>query len=540
MEHLPPGVRVAGVEVTGLGGVLRATDDDEEPVGPAASDAHPEAPVGLVVDQLVVGLVGAQPVPPDLVGAPGLVDGRVVEALARAVPRGTAEDAGDLVGEQVSGLEVLDPDRVALVADHVGRVGQQVPHWGDRRAAEREELVALGEGVDVEQQLFTGQRGLVGRAVIGGPRRRPVFGVGHRNPAAGAVLLPLERAAVVPVAAVAGRHGQVGLAGPRLDLVEDRLAQVGQVLGLRLRVLVLRLEVGHHLGRALGTQPFVVVDAGPAVVLGGDGAAFGDRRLRREFRGLLHTSEPIVGSLGAGRGGVGVRPQAVDSTCGETTESVELPRTPVEQSVGPEECRTFFSEPLAHLFGQGIELSHRSTGGLGRNGDRGSGRSEDPHHEATRGVGPVTGSAGSESLPDRGGRHPASSPEGLLVLIPSRGPHLAPAPGLALPVPGVETESQPACRRGRGSRVADGFRGGVGRPETQPVRRPRIGAQAATGSPEAAWDPGHRRFRPEMIWIRTTAGLPEVERDPDSNEVSTPRGDSRRRPGDGDGGRRRS
>ena len=171
---------------------------------------------------------------------------------------------------------------------------------------------------------------------------------------------------------------------------------------------------------------------------------------------------------------------------------------------------------------------------------RGSGRSEDPHREATCGVGPVTGSAGSESRSDRGGRHPASSPEGLLVLIPSRGPHPCFRFGIGPAGSRAGTESQPACRRGRGSRVADGFRGGVGRPETQPVRRPRIGAQAATGSPEAAWDPGHRRFRPEMIWIRTTAGLPEVERDPDSNEVSTPRGDSRRRPGGGGGGRRRS
>ena len=176
-------------------------------------------------------------------------------------------------------------------------------------------------------------------------------------------------------------------------------------------------------------------------------------------------SEPTSGPSPTVRAGVEVRPQALDSTCGETPESVEPRRTPVEQSVGPEECRTFFDEPLAHLFGQGIELSHRSTSGSGRNGDRGSGRSEDPHHEATRGVGPVTGSAGSESLSGRGGRHPASSPEGLLVLIPSRGPHLASALESALPLPGRELE-------------------------TQPVRRRRIGTQAAAGSPEATWDPG--------------------------------------------------
>ncbi len=171
-------------------------------------------------------------VPPDLVGAPGLVDGRVVEVLARRVPGGAADDADDLVGAVLAGGQVEDPDRVALVADHVGRVGEQGAVGADAGAAEREELVALGQRVEVEQQLLAGQRGLVGRGVLGGPRRGPVVGVGHRDPAAGAVLLALEGAAVVPVAAVAGRHRQVGLAGAGLDLVEDRLAQVGEVRGL--------------------------------------------------------------------------------------------------------------------------------------------------------------------------------------------------------------------------------------------------------------------------------------------------------------------
>ena len=258
--------------------------------------------------------------------------------------------------------------------------------------------------------------------------------------------------------------------------------------GLCLGVLVLRLEVGHHLRCALGAQPFVVVDAGPSVVLGGDGTALcrrwgNDGRLRRQLGGVLHTSEPIFGSLvdGPGAGSAFVH-RPVGSACGEAAESVDLPRSPVEQSVGPEECRTFFEEPLAHLFGQGIELSHRSTSGLGRNGDRGSGRSEDPHREATRGVGPVTGSAGSESLPGRGGRHPASSLEGLLVLIPSRGPHPCFRCGIGPAGSRAGTESQPACRRGRGSRVADGSPWG-----SRETRE-------AAGSPAADRDPGRSRF----------------------------------------------
>src|SRR6185436_9280009 len=108
----------------------------------------------------------------------------------------------------------------------------------------------------------------------------------------------------------------------------------------------------------------------------------------------------------------------------------------------------FFSEPLAHLFGQGIELSHRSTSGLGRNGDRGSGRSEDPHREATRGVGPVTGSAGSERLPS-----------------PGRGP-----------------SPNRLAGGGAGPESPTVSVGESGDPETRPVRRRRIGTQVATGS----------------------------------------------------------
>ena len=519
-EDPEAGVGVAGVEDAVLRGDLGPGGDDDEPVAAAAAHAHEEPAVLLVVDELVVGLRGAEAVPPDLVRAPRVVDGRVVEVPARRVPRGAAVGAEDLVGAVLAGGDVEDADRVALVADHVCRVGEQGAVRADARPADGEELVALGQGIHVQQQLLAGQRGLVGRAVLGGPRWGPVVGVGHRDPAAGAVLLALERTAVVPVPPVAGRHRQVGLAGPRLDLVEDRLAQVGQVRGLRLGVLVLRLQVGHHLGGALGAQPLVVVDAGPAVVLGGDGATRcqwwgNDRRLGRELRGVLHKPEPISGPLAGGAAGVeisstgsgwgmwtnhgicGATPNSCGAICGTRRMSKFLRRTP---------CA-----PLRAGHRTSPPINQRPS----RNGDRGSGRNEDPHREATRGVGPVTGSTGSERLPGRGGRHPASSLEGLLVLIPSRGPH-------------------PCFRSGIGPA---GSRAG---PESQPVRRRRVGTQAAAGSPEVAWDPDDRRLRPEVIRIRNTAGLPEVDRDPDSNESSTPRGNSRRRPDDGDGGRRRS
>ena len=96
-EDPEPLVGGVGVEEPVLRGGLGAAGDDEEAVAAGAADADEEPLVGLVVDQLVVGLGGAEPVPPDLVGAPGVVDGRVVEALAGPVPGRAADDADDLV-----------------------------------------------------------------------------------------------------------------------------------------------------------------------------------------------------------------------------------------------------------------------------------------------------------------------------------------------------------------------------------------------------------------------------------------------------------
>jgi hypothetical protein len=120
--------------------------------------------------------------------------------------------------------------------------------------------------------------------------------------------------------------------------------------------------------------------------------------------------------------------------------------------------------------------SHRRPGRKAReHGVRGSDQNEDLHCEATRGVDPVTGSAGSEGRSGRGGRHRASSLRGPLGAHTIKRPSpLTSAPRPALPVPGA-------------------------------------------GS-------------------RTTAGSPEVRRGPGQQRSTTPRGDSRRRPDDGDGG----
>ncbi len=162
-----------------------------------------------------------------------------------------------------------------------------------------------------------------------------------------------------------------------------------------------------------------------------------------------------------------------------------------------------------------------------RNGDRGSDRSEDPHREATRGVGPVTGSAGLESQSGRGGRHPASSSEGLLVLIPSRGPHPCFRVQIGLPVRERNRSAHEVPHR-------EATRG-VG---------PVTGATGAEDSWPEGWDVTTPP-RPKAPWcsyhqvtfnLRSPAGPAGGWIGAGQERRSTPRGDSRRRPGDGGGG----
>lgn len=150
--------------------------------------------------------------------------------------------------------------------------------------------------VEVEQHLLAGQRRLLGGGVLGRLRRRPVVGSGDRNAAGRAVLLALVGTRVVPVVADPGRHREIGLEGACLDLIEDRLPQVGQVRGALLGPGVLGLEVGDHLGVVLVAQPLVVVGPGAAQDAlvgrdtGGDGRLHGvdsSQRCRRAPRWRL-------------------------------------------------------------------------------------------------------------------------------------------------------------------------------------------------------------------------------------------------------------
>ncbi len=207
---------------------------------------------------------------------------------------GARERARDLVHEVGAGLQVADPQREPLVADDVDRVREPRPVDRDVERAEREELVALGLDVVVEEHLLARHRHA--RLQHGRhPGRRRVAAEARVDRRAGPdrVLRPLDRARVVPVRALAHRDGQVRLERARPDLLEDALAQRLEVREARLGVRVLGLEVRDDLGRLLVPQPLVVVVDRLAVVRPRRRAAGRDGRLRR------------LGRLGLGRGRYG-------------------------------------------------------------------------------------------------------------------------------------------------------------------------------------------------------------------------------------------
>ena len=107
------------------------------------ADLELEVPVELVPDDLVTVLGRADHVPVHLVGAPGLVDGRVEEAVAVGRPGEPVAGAEELVGQVLAGSEVAHPQREDLPAVVVDGVGQQPAVRADLADPEVEVVVPL-------------------------------------------------------------------------------------------------------------------------------------------------------------------------------------------------------------------------------------------------------------------------------------------------------------------------------------------------------------------------------------------------------------
>ena len=177
--------RVVGVEQVHLGGRLRAEAEQEPALVAAGRDAHPEPLVVLLVDQHVVGRVAADPVPPQLVRAPGVVEPGVEHEPAVAAELDAVADAGDGGVEDLAGGDLADGEGEALVARGVDGERDEPVVGADGERPQREELAVPGLDVAVDDDLLArhgirlgvGTHGGVGRAArararrTAGPRR---------------------------------------------------------------------------------------------------------------------------------------------------------------------------------------------------------------------------------------------------------------------------------------------------------------------------------------------------------------------------------
>jgi hypothetical protein len=262
------GQGVGGRDEVLLRGDLRPGGDLHPLLREAEAHRHEEALVGVLVDEDIVGGIGADGVAPDLMGTHGRVLAHVEEHVV-AGPGGAVGGLGDHLGEVLAGAQVphLHPEALGPVV--VGRVEQQVLAGGQVVGPHAEVVAVPGQHVHVEQHLlarhrFTGRE--VGRGLDVGP-------------AEDGVLLALLGAAVEPALALVEGHREVGLLDAGLHLREQlRLERLGVGEGL-LHVLVLGLEESQDLRVAavVAAQPGPVVDALVAMGRDGGGSAGGDR-----------------------------------------------------------------------------------------------------------------------------------------------------------------------------------------------------------------------------------------------------------------------
>ena len=138
---------IVGGDQQHLGEGLAASVDDDPLAAAAQLDVDVEPLVGLLEDQGVVGLGGAQIVAPHPVRAHRLVGGDVEQRAVVVRPRRAAPgDVVNDVGGVDAGVEVADAQRVLLAAVDVGAPGQQLLVGADVEGVDREEVLPFRLG----------------------------------------------------------------------------------------------------------------------------------------------------------------------------------------------------------------------------------------------------------------------------------------------------------------------------------------------------------------------------------------------------------
>ncbi|PAV70337.1 hypothetical protein WR25_09833 [Diploscapter pachys] len=218
---------VGGQQPHFAGDVIAGADDD--PLAIARLGDGDAIAFVILVEQLDVVFDGrAEPVEARIVGAPLVVGDAVEEARIVGGPDDLGQHAGDDLGQMLAGGKVLHAHLEPLGAAVVDRIGEQPPVVADRKGAEAEIFLALGEGRLVEQQFVRPARdGLA-----------PPFAI---------LAAGLERGPVEPVAILLRDRGFV-LLDARLHLFVQRVDQrlVRRHDGFEIGVL--GFEIGEDVG----------------------------------------------------------------------------------------------------------------------------------------------------------------------------------------------------------------------------------------------------------------------------------------------------
>ena len=219
---------VRGQQVRFVGDLIAGRDDDVA-FGRSLAEIDPKAAVGLFVDHLVP--LGRLPhrVATHLVGAPVLVRHAVEQGRVVRRPHRVAERVFHGFREHIAAGQILDEHGVALGAAGIGAVRQVATVVADRKRAEVEILMSLGQGRLVEHRL----RGVGFVCRPAGPY--PVLGTGREPP-------------LVVIVSVLDGHRFVVRFLPGLDFLEQRLCQVLVGFHDRIEVTVFRFEIGEHVG----------------------------------------------------------------------------------------------------------------------------------------------------------------------------------------------------------------------------------------------------------------------------------------------------
>ena len=258
-DDAPLPLRVVRGQHPDLRGRLGAQPEEQPALVPAAADPHPEPLVVLLVDEDVLLRVPADAVPPQLVGAPRVVEPGVEDERPVAAELAAVADTGERGVEDLTARDVAHGEGEALVAGGVDRERDEPVVRADGQRTEREELGVPGLEVAVEDDLLPGDEGALGV--------RAGIALGPGRPHVGRVLPSLGGPAEVPPRAARHRDRQVVLLHPGADLVEQRTAQVRQVRRALLGVRVLGRQVGEELGVLEVLHPGVrVLDALPVVL----------------------------------------------------------------------------------------------------------------------------------------------------------------------------------------------------------------------------------------------------------------------------------